>query len=64
MDQHDRDVRFVPKADILRCSKTASFSHLVSELLHRKWNRQPKRFGGLDVDDPKPTINARRPANA
>src|SRR5262249_26295475 len=29
---------------ILRCSKTALFDHLVSELLHRKWNRQSKRF--------------------
>jgi hypothetical protein len=26
MDQHSRDVRFVPKADILRCSKERHYS--------------------------------------
>src|SRR5215831_14127428 len=28
-----RDVRFVPKADKVRCSKKALFDHLVGELL-------------------------------
>jgi hypothetical protein len=27
--QHDRDVRFVPKADILRCKKNSLFDYLV-----------------------------------
>jgi hypothetical protein len=31
IDQHRPDVRFVPKADILRCGKNSLFDHLIGE---------------------------------
>ena len=41
MVRHDRDVRFVPKADILRCGKkTSLFDHLVGGREERLWDGQ------------------------
>ena len=46
------NVRFVPKADILRCGKKGrSFDHFVGELQEMLGNVEPKRFCGLEIDD-------------
>src|SRR5262249_51604361 len=40
------DVRFGPIADIAHL-----FDHLVGDVQQTKWHSEPKRFGGLEVDD-------------
>jgi len=49
---HPRDVRFVPKADILRCSKrTPLFDHLVGAGEQLWWNCDAQFLCRLEVDD-------------
>ena len=50
MDQHRRDVRFVPKADSCSAAKSCLFDHLVGEQLHRNRYVEAKRLCGLEVD--------------
>jgi len=46
------NVRFVPKADILRCSKERRlFDHLVGASEQRWRNSQFERLGGRQVDE-------------
>ena len=49
MDQHRRDVRFVPKADILRCGRPLLFDHFIGSAKQRKRNANAKRFRRLEV---------------
>jgi hypothetical protein len=52
IDERDRHVRFVPKADILRCGGEPSlFDHLVGCL--QEWLRdgEAKRLRSLEIDD-------------
>ena len=45
MDQHGRDVRFVPKAAVSRCSKNCGlFDHLVGELVKLQRDSQVERL--------------------
>jgi hypothetical protein len=41
--ERDRHVRFVPKADILRCSKKSLFDHLFGERSQPRWDVQAER---------------------
>ena len=51
MVQHDRDVRFVPKADKVRRSKeVALFDHLVCATQQRQWYVEAKPRGGFEID--------------
>jgi hypothetical protein len=45
------DVRFVPKADILRCKKMLLFDHLVGDGEQRRRDGEAQRPGGVEVDD-------------
>jgi len=46
-----RDVRFVPKADILRCGKeTPLFDHLIGDGKYARRNSQAEHPRGVDVD--------------
>jgi hypothetical protein len=50
--ERDLDVRFVPKTDIMQCSKRlALFDHLIGQQQHRLRHRQPYCFCCLQVDD-------------
>jgi hypothetical protein len=52
MDQHDRDVCFVPKADILRRSEGMSlFDHLVGVGEQAGPNGEAERPRGLELDE-------------
>jgi hypothetical protein len=51
-DLHEAaDVRFVPKADILRCGKNSLFDHLIGEQLHLIGDGQPERSGSSQIDN-------------
>ena len=44
------DVRFVPKADILRCGKkTSLFDHLVGASEERRRHGEAERLGGPEI---------------
>ena len=45
------NVRFVPKADILRCGKNALFDHLVSNAEQSWRNDEPEHPSGRTVDN-------------
>jgi hypothetical protein len=47
----DRNVRFVPKAAVSRCSNGALFDHLIGEREHGLRNREAERLCRLEVDD-------------
>jgi hypothetical protein len=51
IDRACRDVRYVPKADILRCGRTSLFDHLIGEQLRRIRDGEAERFSRLQVDD-------------
>jgi hypothetical protein len=52
MDHHGRDVRFVPKAAVSSCRKTARlFYHLVGERKQRRRHLDAERLGCFEVDD-------------
>ena len=51
MDQEGRDVRFVPKADILRCSNECRYSITSSARTSNEGGAtKPKGFGSLEID--------------
>jgi len=51
--QHGGNVRFVPKADIVRCGENTSlFDRLVGDGEHARRNCKTERFCGFEVDDP------------
>ena len=47
----DSHVRFVPKADILRCSKDVVIRSPRRRGLKRGWHGNSKCLGGFQVDD-------------
>ena len=51
MVQHDRDVRFVPIADICSTANSSLFDHLVGPGKQRRRNIKTKRARGLQIDD-------------
>ena len=51
MVQHDRDVRFVPKADKVHCSKSTLFDNLVRNTHQSRRHCQAKQLGGLEIYD-------------
>jgi hypothetical protein len=44
MDEHDGDVRFVPKSDICSAAKERLFDHRVGAGEQRGWNGEAKRL--------------------
>src|SRR6516164_8343413 len=52
IDQHASDVRFVPKADIVRCGeRTSLFDHLVGAGKQRLRHGEPECLRGFEIDD-------------
>ena len=51
MVQHNRDVRFVPKADLCDAANSRLFDHLVCEQLDRVGHLDPECLGSFQVDD-------------
>jgi hypothetical protein len=51
MVRHDRDVRFVPKADIGSLAIFALFDYLVCNRKHARRNCKTECFCGFEVDD-------------
>ena len=46
------NVRFVPKADIMQCSKMLPlFNHLIDARQERFWDSEADRLGGREIDD-------------
>jgi hypothetical protein len=55
MVRHDRDVCFVPKAVVSRCSNRL-FDHLVGEREQFIWHLETKCLGSLEIDNPTRTM--------
>ena len=50
MDQHGRDVRFVPKADSRGATKTSLFDHFIGGREELRGDCKADCVGGLDID--------------